>query len=43
MSWFLTSEGWPFGETEGRFERVIPKRDSVFGRRGWGVWEVAAR
>ncbi len=42
-SWFLTGESRPYDRTEGKFARVIPKRNFDFGRGGWGAWEVAAR
>ncbi len=42
-SWFLTGESRPYDRAEGRFGRVIPKRNFDFGHGGWGAWEVAGR
>lgn len=42
-SWFLTGESRPYSRQEGRFDRVIPKRDFDWGRGGWGAWEVVGR
>ena len=42
-SWFLTGESRPYDRTEGKFGRVIPKRDFDFGRGGWGAWEITGR
>ena len=43
VSWFLTGESRPYDRTEGRFGRVIPRRNFAFGHGGWGAWEIAAR
>ena len=43
VSWFLTGESRPYDRTEGRFGRVIPRRNFDFGHGGWGAWEIAAR
>jgi len=42
-SWFLTGESRPYNQTEGIFERVIPKRNFNWGKGGWGACEVAVR
>ncbi len=42
-SWFLTGESRPYDLNEGKFGRVIPKRDFDFGHGGWGAWELAGR
>jgi phosphate-selective porin OprO and OprP len=41
-SWFLTGESRPYDRTEGKFGRVIPKRNFTFSHGG-GAWEIAAR
>jgi phosphate-selective porin OprO and OprP len=41
-SWFLTGESRPYDRSEGKFGRVIPKRNFAFGHGG-GAWELAAR
>jgi phosphate-selective porin OprO and OprP len=42
-SWFLTGESRPYDRNEGKFGRIVPKRDFDFGRGGWGAWELAGR
>ena len=44
VSWYLTGESRPYDRAEGRFKRLIPRRNFSFGRGGgWGALEVAAR
>jgi phosphate-selective porin OprO/OprP len=43
-SWYLTGETRPYDRFNGKFARLIPRRNFDFGKGGaWGAFELAAR